>query len=47
MWRNYDDIEDSWKSVEDIMDHFGNNSRKFAIHAGPGHWNDADMVILH
>ncbi|XP_077299253.1 alpha-N-acetylgalactosaminidase-like [Arctopsyche grandis] len=46
MWRNYDDIEDSWRSVDDIMEYFGKNSKRLATYAGPGHWNDPDMLII-
>ncbi|XP_077299248.1 alpha-N-acetylgalactosaminidase-like [Arctopsyche grandis] len=46
MWRNYYDIQDSWYSVEYIMNYFGENSRRLATYAGPGHWNDPDMLII-
>lgn len=44
LWRSYDDIQDSWASVESIIDYFGNNQEQIAQYAGPGHWNDPDMV---
>lgn len=44
LWRNYDDIQDSWSSVESIIDYFGNNQDVIVPNAGPGHWNDPDMV---
>lgn len=47
MWRNWYDIEDSWESVDFIMDYFGENSRRLATYAGPGHWNDPDMVFTY
>ena len=40
-WRTTGDIEDSWKSVSKI----GFNQAKWAPFAGPGHWNDPDMLI--
>ena len=46
LWRNFDDIQDSWASVESIIDHFGNNQDSIAPLAGPGHWNDPDMVCF-
>ncbi|CAH1391697.1 unnamed protein product [Nezara viridula] len=46
LWRNYADIEDSWTSLCDIMNFFANNQDTVAIHAGPGHWNDPDMLII-
>lgn len=44
LWRNFDDIQDSWASVESIIDYYGNNQDIIVPNAGPGHWNDPDMV---
>lgn len=44
VWRNFDDIQDSWASVESIIDYYGNNQDVIVPNAGPGHWNDPDMV---
>ncbi|KAB7507371.1 hypothetical protein Anas_02500 [Armadillidium nasatum] len=44
LWRNYHDIEDSWDSVQDIINFYGNDQDVFASFAGPGGWNDPDMV---
>jgi hypothetical protein len=38
------DIDDSWEEVEIIMDYFAERQDRIADHAGPGHWNDPDMV---
>jgi len=46
LWRNYDDIQDSWSSLESIIDYYGNNQDSIALNAGPGHWNDPDMLII-
>jgi alpha-N-acetylgalactosaminidase len=48
LWRNFDDIDDSWVSVLSIIDYYGssNTSNDFAPVAGPGHWNDPDMLII-
>ncbi|CAH0696001.1 unnamed protein product [Spodoptera exigua] len=46
MWRNWDDIEDSWVSLTKIMNWFGDNQDRLAQHAGPGHWNDPDMLLI-
>ncbi|XP_012269897.1 alpha-N-acetylgalactosaminidase isoform X2 [Athalia rosae] len=46
LWRNYVDIQDSWTSVESIMDYFGDNQDAIVPNAGPGHWNDPDMLII-
>ncbi|XP_046432535.1 alpha-N-acetylgalactosaminidase isoform X2 [Neodiprion fabricii] len=46
LWRNFGDIQDSWASIESIMDYFGDNQDDIAPNAGPGHWNDPDMLIV-
>ncbi|KAL2084849.1 hypothetical protein ACEWY4_020367 [Coilia grayii] len=46
LWRNYDDIEDSWTSVLSIVDWFFTNQDQLQPVAGPGHWNDPDMLII-
>jgi len=46
LWRNYDDIQDSWDSVLSILDWFSANQDVLQPAAGPGHWNDPDMVRL-
>ncbi|CAH2306927.1 alpha-N-acetylgalactosaminidase-like isoform X1 [Pelobates cultripes] len=45
MWRNYDDIQDSWASVVKIIQWFAANQDALQPVAGPGHWNDPDMLI--
>ena len=44
LWRNYGDIQDSWPSVLDIMNYWAQNQEEIVPNAGPGHWNDPDMV---
>ncbi|XP_075168178.1 alpha-N-acetylgalactosaminidase isoform X2 [Haematobia irritans] len=46
LWRNWNDIDDSFESVAQIMDYFSKNQDRIQPHAGPGHWNDPDMLIL-
>ncbi|KAK9875275.1 hypothetical protein WA026_007666 [Henosepilachna vigintioctopunctata] len=46
LWRNWDDIDDSWASVTSIMRWFSKNQDRLAPFAGPGHWNDPDMLIV-
>uniref|UniRef100_A0A1B0AF32 Alpha-galactosidase n=1 Tax=Glossina pallidipes TaxID=7398 RepID=A0A1B0AF32_GLOPL len=46
LWRNWQDINDSLESVFKIMDYFSKNQDRIQPHAGPGHWNDPDMLIL-
>lgn len=46
LWRNFDDIDDSWESVSSIIDYYGDNQDELIPVAGPGHWNDPDMLII-
>ncbi|CAO2601493.1 Naga [Lemmus lemmus] len=46
LWRNYDDIQDSWKSVLSILDWFVKYQDILQPVAGPGHWNDPDMLLI-
>uniref|UniRef100_T1GC27 Alpha-galactosidase n=1 Tax=Megaselia scalaris TaxID=36166 RepID=T1GC27_MEGSC len=46
LWRNWDDIQDSYDSLTSIMDFFSKNQDTIQPHAGPGHWNDPDMLLL-
>ena len=46
LWRNYGDIQDSWADVLDIMDWWATNQDVLVSAAGPGHFNDPDMVIV-
>lgn len=41
-WRTGGDIKDSWKSLKSCL----LTQDKWAPYAGPGHWNDPDMMIL-
>ncbi|SFV32433.1 glycoside hydrolase family 27 protein [Thermoflavifilum thermophilum] len=40
LWRTTGDIRDSWESVMSILD----QQVGLASYAGPGHWNDPDML---
>jgi alpha-N-acetylgalactosaminidase len=46
LWRNFDDIQDSWQSVASVIDYYGDNQDTIIPNAGPGHWNDPDMLIV-
>ncbi|KAK6626369.1 hypothetical protein RUM43_006680 [Polyplax serrata] len=46
LWRNFDDIQDSWASLESIIDYYGDNQDAIVPNAGPGHFNDPDMLIV-
>ena len=45
LWRNWHDIQCDWSSVRTIMNHWGNNSVALEKAAGPGRWNDPDMLL--
>lgn len=42
LWRTTGDIEDTWDSLKDI----GFRQVANAPYAGPGHWNDPDMLVV-
>ncbi len=42
LWRTTGDINDSWESMSSI----GFSQVQNAPYAGPGHWNDPDMLVL-
>ncbi|KAJ6658895.1 hypothetical protein lerEdw1_019531 [Lerista edwardsae] len=46
LWRNYGDIQDSWDSVLSIVEWYLANQDVLQPVAGPGHWNDPDMLII-
>jgi len=46
LWRNFDDIDDSWASVSSVIDYYGDNQDVLIPAAGPGHWNDPDMLVI-
>ena len=46
IWRNWGDIDDSFESVKNILDFYGNNKDNFLNVAGPGNFNDPDMIIV-
>lgn len=41
-WRTTGDIRDTWESVSRI----GFSQDRWAPYAGPGHWNDPDMLVV-
>lgn len=48
LWRNYNDIRDGWESVSDIISFWNrpSSSDEMVAAAGPGHWNDADTLVV-
>ncbi|XP_007950378.1 alpha-galactosidase A [Orycteropus afer afer] len=45
-WRNFGDIFDSWQSVKSILDWSSSNQDTIVDVAGPGGWNDPDMLVI-
>ncbi|XP_078067333.1 alpha-galactosidase A [Mustelus asterias] len=45
-WRNHGDIDDSWDSVKSIIDWIALHQSLIAPIAGPGGWNDPDMLVI-
>ena len=45
LWRNWHDVQCDWGSVRTIMNHFGNNTAALKHAAGPGRWNDPDILL--
>jgi len=46
LWRNWDDIQCSWGSLVSIINYWGDWGPVIAPFAGPGHWNDPDMLLI-
>ena len=46
LWRAFGDIEDSWKSVLDTIDWFVKKQDIIVRYHGPGHWFDADQLVI-
>jgi len=46
LWRNWDDIQDSYESLRYITNYFAANQSRIQPHGGSGHWNDADMLLI-
>lgn len=45
-WRNYGDVYDQWTSVKSILDWTADHQKILVPVAGPGGWNDPDMLII-
>lgn len=46
LWRNWGDINNSYNTMRSIIKYFARNQDRFQPNAGPGHWNDPDMLLL-
>lgn len=44
-WRNFNDVFDSWSSVKSILEWTASHQDVVVPSAGPGGWNDPDMVL--
>ncbi|XP_042275373.1 alpha-galactosidase A isoform X1 [Thunnus maccoyii] len=45
-WRNFVDVYDSWSSVKSILDWTAAHQDVIVPAAGPGGWNDPDMLVI-
>ncbi|XP_006737754.1 alpha-galactosidase A [Leptonychotes weddellii] len=45
-WRNFEDVYDSWQSVKSILAWTSSNQKRIVDVAGPGGWNDPDMLVI-
>ncbi|XP_032596027.2 alpha-N-acetylgalactosaminidase [Drosophila grimshawi] len=46
LWRFSEDVKDSYDSVTSIMYNYYKHQNALQKSAGPGHWNDPDMLVL-
>lgn len=47
LWRNYGDVQNDWISVQAIVDFWARGPSDIMVKAaGPGHWNDPDMLLI-
>ena len=49
LWRNWLDIQSTWQSLSTIVEFWAlasQRSKGFIEVAGPGSWNDPDMLII-
>ncbi|CAI4222831.1 unnamed protein product [Auanema sp. JU1783] len=46
LWRNFDDINSSWKSIQSIINYYDANQDKHIPAQGPGKFHDPDMLVI-
>jgi len=46
IWRNWNDIQDSFDSMMSIANYMGDHQEEFAKYVGPGNFNDPDMLLI-
>ncbi|XP_022098912.1 alpha-N-acetylgalactosaminidase-like isoform X2 [Acanthaster planci] len=45
-WRNFWDVHEKWSSILMIVDYYALNQDTLIAAAGPGHFNDPDMLVV-
>lgn len=45
-WRYWNDIQNSYESLRSIINQFGDIQNDIQPHAGPGHFNNPDMLMI-
>ncbi|XP_050525606.1 alpha-N-acetylgalactosaminidase-like isoform X4 [Daktulosphaira vitifoliae] len=46
LWRTNGDIQESYSSLMNIVDMIALKQDSWVLNAGPGHWNDPDMLLI-
>ncbi|WKY14510.1 hypothetical protein Q1695_000218 [Nippostrongylus brasiliensis] len=46
LWRNFNDVSNNWLSILSTMDFYNRMQNKLIDAAGPGQWNDPDMLVI-
>src|SRR5581483_9369853 len=46
LFRNFDDVSDSWKSILSIIDFYGDHNQEYIKYNGPGNWFDPDQLEI-
>jgi len=46
LFRNFNDVYDSWDDILNIIDFYASNQDLFTKYNGPGQWFDPDMLII-
>ncbi|XP_046362790.2 alpha-galactosidase A-like [Haliotis rufescens] len=44
--RNYNDINDQWESIANVINYYAKDVGNFSKIAGPGGWNDPDEMVI-
>ena len=46
LYRNWDDLQCSWESLQRVVDHYGDYGEFLAKATPPGVWNDPDVLLV-